>query len=322
MTGQWRPSGAAAQTAAHTLMLDAEAVGVVHRLDAAGIESILLKGPVTARWLYGDGESRAYSDIDLLVRSDDLDRAMDVLEAAGYDDLFAGSVERGASPHARTLRLKEGAQRLTRGPMPTLVDLHTTFHGVRVPELAFWSAITAGSETIRLFGSDVRIPGEPARAALIALHAGAHGAALADLDRALEQVPDQRWIEAYEFGRRQEASDLFVAGLRLHPLGRELIDRCGFAAVPTVKTILTSGGRPPVADGLYRLLRCDSWGERLALLGRELVPSRSFMRLQSPLARRGRLGLAAAYAYRPLWLLAKLPAAVAALIAARREAAG
>ena len=42
------------------------------RFERAGVRSILLKGPAVARWLYGPGEPRRYSDIDLLVGEADL----------------------------------------------------------------------------------------------------------------------------------------------------------------------------------------------------------------------------------------------------------
>jgi hypothetical protein len=46
----------------------------------------------------------------------------------------------------------------------------------------------------------------------------------------------------------------------------------------------------------------------------------SFIRAWSPLARRGRVGLAVAYAYRPLWVLWRVGPAVWALARARKQA--
>ena len=62
------PEVAAASSAVfHVLVLEAAAVEVVRELTDAGVRTLLLKGPVTNRWLYGDPLARAYGDVDLLV---------------------------------------------------------------------------------------------------------------------------------------------------------------------------------------------------------------------------------------------------------------
>jgi hypothetical protein len=69
-----------------------------------------------------------------------------------------------------------------------------------------------------------------------------------------------------------------------------------------------------------RLLEHDSGRERLRLLGAELFPSAAFMRVWSPMARRGWVGLLCAYLVRPLWLLWQLPTGLRDLSRARRAA--
>ena len=51
----------------------------------------------------------------------------------------------------------------------------------------------------------------------------------------------------------------------------------------------------------------------------ELAAPADFMRLWHPLARRGPVGLAAAYLYRPFWLAVKLPVGVRAWRRAAKE---
>jgi hypothetical protein len=53
-------------------------------LAAAGIDACALKGPVLARRLYSPAAVRYASDIDLLVRPDDLPTALEALTNAGY----------------------------------------------------------------------------------------------------------------------------------------------------------------------------------------------------------------------------------------------
>jgi hypothetical protein len=57
---------------------------VVDALEAAGIESALLKGPALARTVYPDPALRQSVDIDIIVRPEDVLAAETVLEGLGY----------------------------------------------------------------------------------------------------------------------------------------------------------------------------------------------------------------------------------------------
>src|SRR5438045_2780697 len=76
-------------TVCDTLRLRAVAADVVGVLRAAGIDSIMLKGPVIAAWLYA-GEVRPWSDVDILVSPAQFDRAMSVLGSVGFRPRVAG----------------------------------------------------------------------------------------------------------------------------------------------------------------------------------------------------------------------------------------
>ena len=77
-------SSARLLAAARTLGVDALAAETIEALRAAGVRSILLKGPALAGWLYGDGALREYGDCDLLVDPADTDRAAVVLRELGF----------------------------------------------------------------------------------------------------------------------------------------------------------------------------------------------------------------------------------------------
>jgi hypothetical protein len=70
-----------AQTALRNVARTCE---VSSHLAAESVESIVLKGPILARDLYGDFAMRVSGDIDLLVRESDFVKAALALQAAGY----------------------------------------------------------------------------------------------------------------------------------------------------------------------------------------------------------------------------------------------
>jgi hypothetical protein len=311
---------------AWTLLLDAAAAESIATLRAEGIRAILLKGPVTAQWLYSGHAPRSYFDVDLLVAPDEFPRALRTLEGIGYRSYFEvrDTVE-GA--HAVPLRLERpSAADSTQFPAGLSVDLHWRFDGVGASDEVFWTVIAGDAEQMLISGREFEVPSEPARALLLALHAGTfHGSfrqPLRDLDRALERLPDDTWRAARRLAMRLDALPRFTAGLGVRPLGLKLIDRLDLKGTVDVRSALHAAGAPPaVADGLVRLRAERGVGPRARLLARALIPTRAHLRLTHPrLARLGILGLALAYMYRPIWLLAKLPAALRAQARARRIA--
>jgi hypothetical protein len=57
---------------------------IVDGLRGAGVDAMPLKGPALADWLYPDPTLRPFSDLDLLVRGDDVVRADELLRSLGY----------------------------------------------------------------------------------------------------------------------------------------------------------------------------------------------------------------------------------------------
>lgn len=304
------------QEAAISLFIDLETVRIVQQLSKQGIESVLLKGPVLARLLYSQEEPRGYVDIDLLVPPFEVEAALRLLAGQGYGDILASEIER--APHARTLR-----RTVPDGTGAVDVDLHTSFHGVGVDPKEFWRAIRGEAETLAISDSEVAVPSTRAVALLVGLHATAGGAArakpLADLDRALGRLPDSLWGEAFGLAVQLRAEAWFLAGLDLSAEGRALVARCGFSGARSATALLSSRGSPPTALGIQRLFETGGWRNRWRLLARELIPTAEFMRMSSPLAKRGLFGLLSAYALRSLWLAAMLPRGLRAVVALRRD---
>jgi len=73
-----------------TALFVGEADRAVRALAAAGIEAVVLKGVGLAPALYDPPETRAFRDIDLLVRPSQVDRALEVLGRLGYRSACGG----------------------------------------------------------------------------------------------------------------------------------------------------------------------------------------------------------------------------------------
>jgi hypothetical protein len=205
-----------------------------------------------------------------------------------------------------------------------IVDLHDCLFGAQAAKEAVWRELSAGTESVAVGGVAAEVLDAPRRAVVVALHAAANGSggarSLEDLRRALSLADDAVWRDAARVARRVDAEESFAAGLRLLPEGRELADRLALRTPASPEVLLRASTVPQGALFLDALRSAESARERSRLLGRALVPSRRYMRALSPLARRGRIGLGAAYALRLVTRMATaLPALRAIRLAHRRE---
>lgn len=290
---------------------------VTAALGAAGIPCILVKGPAIATWLYPEDGSRLYGDTDLLLPQLGWGEAMRVLAGLGFED--------DLGPLAHPRMESSAGYSWVRPADGAAVDLHLTLFGLGAPPERVWDAFRAGAVGAWVGGAEVTMPAVPARLLHVALHAVQHGGQpgakpMLDLERALARVPEASWREAAELAARLEGEGAFAAGLQLTAAGRELAARIGAEAPAAAAASLRVEG-VPLAEGFRELAAAAGWRRKLALLARELVPTPAFMRWWTPLARRGRRGLAAAYAWRLVWLgLRAAPGYRAWRRAARRAA--
>jgi hypothetical protein len=126
--------GAFAATSDRAHLAEFVVADILHRLRAAGIAAVPLKGPVLARRILGDANRRAFSDLDFLVDAGRLHDAVAVVEAAGW--------QRGADPVDRDGRpLLHFSLTDPHGRLPD-VELHWRLHWV---ESAFAQAALARS---------------------------------------------------------------------------------------------------------------------------------------------------------------------------------
>lgn len=295
------------------LIVDRITVEVSAAFAEAGIPSVLLKGPAIATWLYEPHEVRAYGDTDLLIPHRDWERAGEVLASLG----FVHEISEMAHPRMEGI----ASDPWYRGENnEDNLDLHATIYGVEADPATTWEVLSSDAVPIEVDGTTLRALSLPARTMHVALHIAQHqdGKAILDLERALDRLDDDLWREAARVAERLRALPAFANGLKKLPAGAALAERLGVADARSVPMELRASG-VPLTEGLHELLDAPGLGAKARIVAAELAPNPAFMRWWSPLARRGRLGLAAAYVYRPLYLLVHAPPAVRVLVRALRR---
>lgn len=298
--------------AMRTLRIDATTAEVVRALRDQGVSSILLKGPSIARWIY-DHATRSYGDCDLLVRRSDSETVEQTLRTLGFQRRGLHSIPGDWPRHAVVYR---------RGDV--MVDLHQTLLGVTADPERFWEALARHREQMRIAGADVDVLDPAGRAFVLALHSAKDGARdekpNRDMERALEILPLDVWRAAAEIAAEVGGADAFAAGLRRCPAGREVSALLDLSSRVSREVALRENDPAALSAGIDWLLRSHGPRRKVALVARKIVPPPAFLRDWSPVARRGRWGLALAYLWRPLWLLWRAPAAVWAVVRASSRA--
>ena len=263
------------ESAVLALRLDREALRLATLLEVAGVESLLLKGPVLQRWLYPDF-TRHYGDIDLLVSPDQQRRAIGLLADQGYYDPMPGAVGLETSAHARALAHADGC----------VVDLHTRLSGITVADNVAWDALRSESGFLNLAGGTVRVCGPVGQLLVVVLHAAQHGIdepkPLEDLRRAAHLVDATAVRAAAEMATALGAAESFAAGLRLESLLAGLTPELASAPQTLlVRARLASRhGVPGVA--LLVALMGSPWRVQLRLATRAVWPTGDLLRAMTP----------------------------------------
>ncbi len=113
---------------AQNMLIRKETEALLHKLDGCGIPVIPLKGTMLAERYFGSFSARGTSDIDLLVRPEHLEAAVQCVREAGYDQPAADS-----PIHYHTEWMKDAPGL----PEPLTVELH-------------WSLTSSSSAAMRL----------------------------------------------------------------------------------------------------------------------------------------------------------------------------
>jgi hypothetical protein len=296
--------------AVRKLEIDSLTVEVVSIFGAEGIETLVLKGPVLADWLY-QGELRIYCDSDIMVAPENRACAESLLEDMGFRSWALTPLS--VDPGGTDFRLGDKS-----------VDLHSTIPGLFESPESIWADISARSERLHVGGIELSVPDRDTLLLHVVLHAGHHAnmaecQAFEDLRRAIACVCEQQWQRALDLARTYDGVSTFAAGLRTVPDGRELAVGLGVDNMLTRRFCLRSAN-DVIAEEITALFT-SSIGikQKLATVAGELFPRPTYMRNWSPVARRGGIGLVAAYIWRPLWALGQIPRALGTLWRVRRR---
>jgi Uncharacterised nucleotidyltransferase len=305
-----------ARSFALTTEVDAQTAEVGAAFGCEGIETIVLKGPVLARWLY-PGEVRPYVDSDLMVAPGNRARAVGVLGRLGFAEYLPWMPTPLSLDIGRTTFSRSGGG---------MVDLHCQMPGLDGDPDAIWGCLAASAERQVIGGVELRVPDRDTLLLHVALHAAQHanlvdGKPLEDLRRALARVEESKWSSALELACAYQGVPAFAAGLRLLPEGEDLARKLDLGEEGSLKYALLR--EDVIAEEFYALLSADAGIRRkLAIAASRGFPGPDYMRWWSPLARRGKIGLAGAYLWRVIWVIGQALRAIHTLWRIQRARGG
>jgi hypothetical protein len=276
------------------MALEHYAVDLTRTTSGAAIRMLVLKGPSHARWLYDLPSDRPYVDLDLLVHPDDHRGVIELVARKGFHCRGAGSRRGEMSDHASELELGS-----------VLVDLHRRIPGIGLDPCAAFERLWDFRASLSIRGGDIWTLAPVHRAVHLALHPvetwDGNTGPLTDLERGLAVLPTELWRAAASEAAVLDALPAFAQGLRLVDRGRDYAKAFALPDTPPLDY-----APPLVVRRLREVFELPTFRERVSAMVNELVPSRSFLRGTSALARRSTVGLVLAYLIRPAGLLRKL----------------
>jgi hypothetical protein len=193
-----------------SLTLTAELFRLLDRFAASGLEVLLTKGPVLSARCYGDPGSRQYTDLDLIVRSADIQRATEMMIALGYEPKVP----------LRAIKAKKqpGEYVFARRDTGLLVEFHSEHTFRYHPRPLPIETLFKRRAFVRFDGHDVPALSTEDELILICIHAAKHLWTrlmwIADV-AALVTRQEVDWDEAMAAAHEVEAERMLRVGLRL-----------------------------------------------------------------------------------------------------------
>jgi Uncharacterised nucleotidyltransferase len=226
--------------------LSGELLRIIGSFSKNGIDAIALKGPTLAALAYGDVSMRTFADLDLLVHSSDLARAVRILVSGGYaaaatDDRRADSEIFSAFP--TSFEAKRGG---------VFVDVHWQVGPTRIRFFPDEDSLWARSVLIDFQGTQLRSFSPADQIIYLCAHATKHGwtelSMVCDVAGLIERSGVIDWDQLVAEAKR-------LHGLRMTLLGMYLAGQLMQADIP---------------EPIMRLAHADSEVEALAT---QIIPA-------------------------------------------------
>ena len=197
------------ENAARNVLLADELVSALRALSESGVDAITFKGPALAIAAYGDLSLRRFVDLDLIVRRNDVARAIEVLSALGYAP--AGDLD---PQHQSVLLEHQHNLQFTRGRM--IIELHW-----QVASELFASSVTAEDlwqqlDKVRVSNAEVKTLSRDDLLFALCVHGSRHLwqrlAWICDIDRVMTMQPELDWARLIERADEAKARRMLLLG--------------------------------------------------------------------------------------------------------------
>jgi hypothetical protein len=257
---------------------------LLHRLNAAGVDVIVIKGAALAYVVYEQPHLRERCDADLLIRPQQLETADRVLLACGY--------QRQPEPNAEIA----SAQRHYRPPVAAAdpIDLHWRAANPRVFEAILpFEDVSRRSIDVPALGPAARTLSHADALLLACVHRVAHHNDslderwLQDIDLLVQRLDPAEARSFVHEANRTRTRTVCIRSLELAhrhwgtPV-EGLLDGLTANDQPKEPSAAFLGGRSTLAGILASDLRHAAWRHRVPLLRDHLFPSRHYMRAKYP----------------------------------------
>jgi hypothetical protein len=231
-----------------TLSLTAELFRVLDRFAAPGIEVLLTKGPVLSARCYGDPGLRQYTDLDLVLRNADIERATEAMMALSYDPKIPLQAIRTGRIPGEYVFFQRGTK--------LLVELHTERTFRYHPKPLSIEKLFERQARVRFDGRDVPALSVEDELILICIHGAKHFWErlmwIADV-AALVTHQSVDWNRAILVAREVQAERMLRVGLLLATnvtgakLPGNVVDKIS-SDVPAVRVAARIARRLPVVN--------------------------------------------------------------------------
>ena len=160
---------AASRARLSALAQTADLIRLSREFQVRGIPLLSYKGPVLAQQAYGSALMRTCSDLDLVIRPEDADKALGLLRQAGYREAHAFT----RAQHA-CFRAVDGDYPLVHEQSGTLVELHCRVSSRRFGFNLETADLWARRQRLTLGGYELATTGDEDTLVVLAVHGAKH----------------------------------------------------------------------------------------------------------------------------------------------------